>query len=117
MVGFVWEGAEVTDMDISLSAVPGEQTVPRAETQALRLVCEKGVDNASVEADAVYVIQGMHKVTHTGPSGVPTVVRGRNGDLWQAVQVLAEAHPCQVSKVKAHLTARDVAAGRISFQS
>ena len=81
------------------------------------LVCKQELEVVDIETDASYVIKGADKLGHAGPSGVPSILRGRNGDMWRSVLALSDKTQCNMTKVKAHMTAADVAAGRISFQS
>ena len=67
---------EIYDIQVLGGQVPGEQTVPRAETWAANVLLTRVNSNAvaRVGIDAAYVVNGVenrHKL-----------VKGRNGDLW-----------------------------------
>jgi len=94
------------------AAVPGRQTVPRAEAWAYD-VLDRGMsaagapDDESIAVDASYVVNGLAK-----PATLARMVDGTNGDLWRPI---AERAHRPARKVRSHLTPADVAAGRISL--
>ena len=109
---------ELTDVGATLMAVPGNQTVPRAETQALIRALEllQGKQGGEVFSHAMYVIKGWSQLKSTPPGLTPKALCGRNGDLWSVVQALL-SDAVQVYKVKAHTTLEDVRCGKITFAS
>ena len=90
---------EIYDIQMLGGQVPGEQTVPRAETWAAIVLLTRVNANAvaRVGIDAAYVVNGVqnrHKL-----------VKGRNGDLWGlffAILDLRIAESC-FAKVASHI--------------
>ena len=75
-------------------AVPGLQTVPRAETLAATTAVAHGASQVSV--DAAYVAKGFHG----GPLARDKLARSSNGELWDAL--FDQAGDVKFNKVTAH---------------
>ncbi len=104
----------VRNVSIAAAAVPGKQTVPRAELWAAAWATELGSDEKAeegpgyaldVRADAAYVVNGFASTVSQAK-----LARGRNGDLWERLKQGVEARTgtVTISKVKAHLSPTDM---------
>ncbi len=104
----VGEPPVVRDVSIAAAAVPGKQTVPRAELWAAAWATELGSDKRAdespgyvldIRADAAYVVNGFASAACRD-----RLARGRNGDRWEQIKEGADARAgaVTISKVKAH---------------
>jgi hypothetical protein len=101
-----------------LSAVPGSQIIPRAETYGATIgtVLPAAKSEATYRVDASYVMHGSQQINNTHGSLTPAVMRGRNNDLWSAFELAHAGDATNVCKVKAHTTIQQVAEGKVSFR-
>lgn len=98
------EGPLFAQLALGVSGVVGNQTVPRAEAwaiaAALEAIDEHGETRCPIQIrpDAAYTSKGLGK----GAASIPRkLLRGRNGDIWQHLQGVA-------NNVGADLTTRRV---------
>ena len=105
----------VEDFAMRLAAIPGAQTVPRAETVAANIALADNLDNSSTHlvVDASYVSDGLkrHHVDRC------SLLRNRNGDLWHELYGTQDVNaPAATRKVASHSTFGSIIAGHISWQ-
>ena len=78
--------------------VPGQQTVPRAESWGVRtaLYLIPVAVPLTLVVDAMYVVHGMRGTNRQ------KYMKGRNGDIWRDIYQMLEARatPVQVEKVR-----------------
>ncbi len=135
MAAIAWEGnldeaqPRVREVAIACSAVPGRQTVPRAELWAATLAGRAGdgdqedgaedggasiglPDDIEIRADAAYVVNGS-----ATPTARSRMERGFNGDLWTALNAdgAARKRSTLITKVKAHRSPREMLSGQHSI--
>ena len=108
---------EVRGIEACLTSVPGSQTIPRAETFGATRGAQlpAAPDGATYHVDATYVVNGAKQLRWAGEHSTPTLLQGRNADLWAAFR-LVHAPGHDVTKIKAHTTLQQVAVGEVKFR-
>ena len=92
-------------------AVPGKQTVPRAETFAC-IGAWHQFGNGSIGSDSAYVVGPATRIRANGEDGVLT---GSNRDLWEAMRRHLHEQDSRIFKVRAHTTIQQVVSGEICW--
>jgi len=98
-----------------MAAIPGAQTVPRAEAVAANFVLADNLANSSTPfvLDASYVSDGL-KRRHVDRC---SFLRNKNGDLWHELYGIHDVNaPAATRKVTSHSTFGSITAGHISWQ-
>ena len=82
------EPAQITELAVMTSKVPGRQTVPRAETQAVADSWDLIRPETQLDywIDASYVVNQFPQQLQVGPQ----TLLADNGDIWQQIQTRAE---------------------------
>lgn len=95
-----------TTQAAAAARVPGQQTVPRAESWGVRtaLYIIPVTVPLTLVVDAMYVVHGMDG------SNRPKYAKGTNGDIWKDIYQMTDARATsvQVEKVKSHIISKDV---------
>ncbi len=102
----------VRSIDLAAAAVPGRQTVPRAELWAACVVAKHANEGSPcvLNSDAAYVVNTAADAAKTSRAR-----RGANGDLWSQLARLHKGRgaPLHIAKVTAHSKPVDVLEGRV----
>ena len=91
--------ATCRDVAILMAALPGKQTVPRAELWAATMAVDSAQDSSHheliIQSDSSYVVRGAESASRF------RMEQGGNGDLWEEFHKQKQQR-CLIAKVKAH---------------
>ena len=105
---------QLDNIGLLFGTCPGRQTVPRAETVAGHMALSKAAEHHidSWYCDASYTVRGASE------HSIARMSAGANGDVWTMLKgaLDMQRQGLSATKVRAHQTLREVAAGVLTFE-